>query len=300
MKKSLFAGVFVMLALCIASSVYAKDIKVIIEGEELETDTPPVIMYDRVMLPVRAIFEGVGAQLAWDDQTRTLIGTKNGHVAVMTIDDRKYAVDGEEHTMSIAPIILDGRTFASARYVAEAFGYTVEWDKYERVVTINKDVPDEEPEAEEPKEEEEVYSTPVTEVTPSVYEAARSDIKKAADNYSLGTAYTINNLKLVTVRDCKIKWERLIKKTKDEKYVSYCSEFYDILVKTAKRIDDIYSNENYRGVREIMDNCLKDKNELEAYAEKFLVCETFAQCRETLAEADKFYSNIKTSYSEYE
>lgn len=40
-------------------------------------------------------------------------------------------------TMDVAPLIKNGRTYLPARYVAEAFGYTVHWNPSDQTVAIN-------------------------------------------------------------------------------------------------------------------------------------------------------------------
>lgn len=47
-----------------------------IESDSLditELDAPPVLIGDRTMVPVRAVSEALGASVAWDDETRTVI-----------------------------------------------------------------------------------------------------------------------------------------------------------------------------------------------------------------------------------
>lgn len=307
-----------MLLLCSAANVYAKDIKLIVEGEELKTDNPPVIMYDRVMLPVRAIFEGVGAELAWNGETKTLIGTKEGHVVVMTVGSEEYTIDGEEKEMSIAPLILEGRVFASARYVAEAFGYEVNWDKDELIVRIEAKKKTEE--KTEKKEEEKAEKEPVTEATtkapvtetttkapelvssvsPALFNKVSEDLKIAFDGYTLGTADNNNRFKIATVKQYKASWDEAASTSADKKFVSYSKILYDRMINTAKRIDYVYNRSKYRTIREIADDCRENKALLKEYVYDFFECETMDQCKAVTDELQTFYNEIKTKYPEYE
>ena len=76
---------------------------------------------------VRAIFEGVGAEVKWDSETKSITGNKNGIEVVMTVDSNIASVNGKNITMDCGPVIINNRTLAPARYVAEAFGYKVNW-----------------------------------------------------------------------------------------------------------------------------------------------------------------------------
>ena len=74
MKKII--ALIVCTALIISSlslSVFAEDeIKVVIDGEELEMDVSPAIINGRTMVPLRAIFEYFGAKIDWWQDTKRI------------------------------------------------------------------------------------------------------------------------------------------------------------------------------------------------------------------------------------
>ncbi len=77
------------------------------------------------MVPIRAIFEAMGATVDWDDATQTAICTKDSTVVKMTLNSTTEYINDVPVTMDVTPVIISGRTLAPARYVAEAFGYNV-------------------------------------------------------------------------------------------------------------------------------------------------------------------------------
>ena len=70
MKKAVcvILAVFMMSLPVLADDV----IKVTVDGEELTFDQNPVIINDRTMVPMRAIFEKLGASVSWDGETKTV------------------------------------------------------------------------------------------------------------------------------------------------------------------------------------------------------------------------------------
>jgi len=102
-------------------------VTVTFNGEELEFDVAPQIMNDRTMVPLRAIFEKMGAKVDWDDDTQTVTATKSDTVVVLVIDDRFPTINGEIIEIDQPGIIVNDRTLAPLRFVAEAFGGEVEW-----------------------------------------------------------------------------------------------------------------------------------------------------------------------------
>lgn len=51
-------------------------IRIFVDGREIATDAPPVIVQNRTFVPVRFVSEALGAQVEWDAKTRTVIITR--------------------------------------------------------------------------------------------------------------------------------------------------------------------------------------------------------------------------------
>ena len=58
---------------------------------------------------------------------------------ILVINDKTAVIDGKAVTNDVAPLIVNGRTYTPARFVAEALGAKVEWNESTRTVTITKD-----------------------------------------------------------------------------------------------------------------------------------------------------------------
>lgn len=136
MKMLIKFIVCVMMSMMVSSFVYANEISIEIMGQKLSIDNVPQIIEGRTMVPVRAIFEGIDADVDWDSETKVIKGVKDGTVVIMQIDNRQFSINGSEEYMDAAPLIIEGRTYAPARYVAEAFGFDVDWDSENKTVKI--------------------------------------------------------------------------------------------------------------------------------------------------------------------
>lgn len=135
--KKLLTVIISAFSVAVAANAYADEgIKLNIDNIPVETDVSPQIIDGRTMVPVRAIFEGVGAQVNWEESTKRVTGNMAGIEVVMSIDSDVAVVNGNNVQMDCSPLIIDGRTFAPARYVAEAFGCSVEWDSENKTVNI--------------------------------------------------------------------------------------------------------------------------------------------------------------------
>ena len=116
-------------------------IEVVVFGEKVEFDIQPEMQNDRVMVPVRAIFEALGATVNWDNETETVMAVKDERVVMLQIGNTKMFVNGVETEELDAPPYLkdDSRTLVPVRAISEAFECNVEWiDEYEMVVVSEK------------------------------------------------------------------------------------------------------------------------------------------------------------------
>jgi N-acetylmuramoyl-L-alanine amidase len=110
---------------------------VYLDGKKLNFDVEPIIENGRTMVPLRAIFEALGAQVDWDNDTRTVTAIKGDTTVVLPIGSTKPTVNGKEWPLDVPAKISQNRTLAPVRFVGEAFGSSVGWDAVARTVSIS-------------------------------------------------------------------------------------------------------------------------------------------------------------------
>ena len=93
----------------------------------------------RTLVPMRDIYQAIGAVVQWDADTRTAIAVKGDTYVTVQIGSTKAFVNSEEHTLDVAGVITNDRTFLPLRFVVEAMGAQVEWDNENYAVMINVD-----------------------------------------------------------------------------------------------------------------------------------------------------------------
>jgi len=136
MKLFVVLGLLVLFA--VPTVVSANDsISVFVNGYDIDFDVPPQAINGRTMVPLRAIFEELGAFVEWDNDTQTVTATKDDTVVRATIGSPVMYINGEEKVMDVVPVAVNGRTLVPARFVAEAFGCEVRWNGEGRTVEIN-------------------------------------------------------------------------------------------------------------------------------------------------------------------
>lgn len=139
MKKKIFICLLSLaMAFNTCSLVGCADggISVTLNGEALTFDVQPQLIDNRTMVPLRKIFEAMGAVVDWDDGTQTVTATKGNEKVIATINNKNVYISGETKTLDVPPMVIDGRTLVPVRFVAEAFGANVDWNEATQTVVI--------------------------------------------------------------------------------------------------------------------------------------------------------------------
>ncbi|MCD8037273.1 MAG: N-acetylmuramoyl-L-alanine amidase family protein [Clostridiales bacterium] len=115
----------------------AKEVTVLVDGVALTgLDIPAVIIDDRTLVPLRAIFEAMGADVSWDGDSQMITAELNDDTIIMFINNNTGYINGTAFTMDVAPKIINDRTMVPVRAIAEAVGAGVYWDDATRTVSV--------------------------------------------------------------------------------------------------------------------------------------------------------------------
>ncbi|MCC8169289.1 MAG: copper amine oxidase N-terminal domain-containing protein, partial [Oscillospiraceae bacterium] len=93
----------------------------------LAFETAPVIENDRTLIPIRFLFEQMGAEVSWDSDAQTAVISQNDTVITFTADNTEASVNGEGVSMDVPARIINGKTMVPLRFLSETLGYTVSW-----------------------------------------------------------------------------------------------------------------------------------------------------------------------------
>jgi len=114
-----------------------EDIKVFLNGVEIEFDVAPYIKNGRTMVPFRAIFEALGVEISWDGINRAIMAANDTIQIYIEIGKSFAYVNGYKVELDAEAEIVDGRTFVPLRFVSENAGADVSWDGTRRAVHIS-------------------------------------------------------------------------------------------------------------------------------------------------------------------
>lgn len=136
MNKKIMS-IFGAVTICFSSTACAEDIRVKLNEKTLEFDVAPTIVDDRTLVPMRTIFEELGADVSWDNDTLTATGVLDDTTVSITVNESELIKNGQSIELDSPAIIIDDRTLVPVRAVSEAFGCGVSWDSKTYTVNIS-------------------------------------------------------------------------------------------------------------------------------------------------------------------
>lgn len=116
---------------------------VVVDGQILTTDVPPIIQNERVFVPLRAILEQFGFLVGFNVDTQNVYFSYIGdQQSLWTLNFNTNIFhskqDGTDQLISPSPFVYEGRTMVPLRFLSEALGFQVTWDDATQTATINK------------------------------------------------------------------------------------------------------------------------------------------------------------------
>ncbi len=107
------------------------------KGDQVVTlDVPAQVKNDRTLVPLRAIFEALGATVEWEEATQTVTSTKGDITIKLTIGSDKLYKNDTEFVLDVPAQVVNDRTLVPVRAISESFGCQVGWEEATQTVTI--------------------------------------------------------------------------------------------------------------------------------------------------------------------
>jgi copper amine oxidase-like protein len=124
-------------ALSTGIALAQSDVQVTLNGAPLNLNPAPQERSGRVFVPLRGVFEQLGASVVYDGGTINAQGRGN-HSVSLHIGSTQTTVDGQPQTIDVAPFIIGASTYVPLRFVSQALGATVDYDASNRVVALSE------------------------------------------------------------------------------------------------------------------------------------------------------------------
>ena len=144
MKKTIYITVATLALALVVSLVIPmftalphSPVMVTVDGQRVHFQgQDPVIIHDRVLVPVRGVFEEMGFEVYWHSYSRTAWLTSDQHTIIIPEDTGYFVVNGEFIIPEVPQRIINDRLMMPLRAVAEAVDATATWNGSQRIAAI--------------------------------------------------------------------------------------------------------------------------------------------------------------------
>jgi hypothetical protein len=145
-----------------------------------------------VLIPLRSMFEQMGATVSYDAANKTVDVSKAGADVKVTVGQPQVVINGESRPLDVPPIVYQGHVLVPIRVISEGMGAYVQWVPDKQTVVVRYIVPTAPPTPTPAPSPPEVAPpptpTPAPAATPSVrvYAAADYLFPKVYNEFSSG------------------------------------------------------------------------------------------------------------------
>ena len=134
-RLSALAATAVLASATALPALAAGPVSVTLNGNPLNLTPAPTERAGRVFVPLRGVFENLGATVVY--ASGVINATGRGHNVSLRINSQTATVDGQQQTIDVAPFIIGASTYVPLRFVSQALGATVNFDGANQVVALS-------------------------------------------------------------------------------------------------------------------------------------------------------------------
>lgn len=137
MSRKVLGAILTVLLIMLAFTLPAAAAPtVIVDGVTLSFSVPSRVDRGTTLVPLRGIFEALGASVVWDGATQTVNASKSDTQIQLKIGSTTAYCNGQPVTLSVPGKVIEGSTLVPLRFVSEALGATVNWQGATETISI--------------------------------------------------------------------------------------------------------------------------------------------------------------------
>ena len=111
-------------------------IVVMLNGVEQSYEQKPIEKDGQILVPLRAVFESLGAEVGWEEGTQMVTVTKDKEQVKIQVGRKVMEKNGEEIDFGYPAVLEGGRTMIPLSAVSESFSIPVDWNRDEQRIDI--------------------------------------------------------------------------------------------------------------------------------------------------------------------
>lgn len=139
-KRAMWAVLALAVAIAVAAPVPTGAqgmIRVYVDGQPMGFDVPPTVIQGRVLVPLRGIFERLGATVDYDARSQHIVAVRGGQTVELTVGSRQARVNNSPSLLDVPAFTINGRTMVPLRFISESLGAGVQWVEANQTILIS-------------------------------------------------------------------------------------------------------------------------------------------------------------------
>ncbi|HIE12239.1 MAG TPA: copper amine oxidase N-terminal domain-containing protein [Desulfotomaculum sp.] len=112
-------------------------VPVFIKGKKMKFDVPPRIVSGRMLVPLRKFAETLGCTVDWHPEERQVVFVQGNRVVVLGVGENTATVDGEQVSLDVAAVIVNGRMLVPIRFISETLDAQVDYYAQSSMVVVS-------------------------------------------------------------------------------------------------------------------------------------------------------------------
>ncbi len=119
-----------------------------VSGKRIETPLAPIIFNDRAVVPVREVFEALGADVDYEQSTQKITVSLDSDTIILTINQNTALVNGKSVSIpdGVTPKLISkagesAKTMVPVRFVSEELGLKVGFNDTQKAISVSRPAP---------------------------------------------------------------------------------------------------------------------------------------------------------------
>jgi hypothetical protein len=111
-------------------------VQVVVNGAPAQFDQPPLMRDGHVLVPLRGIFERLGATVMFDSATQSIKAVSGSSTVELRLGSTMALVNGQQQALDTPALEVGGRTLVPLRFISQALGANVTWNNATQTVSV--------------------------------------------------------------------------------------------------------------------------------------------------------------------
>ncbi|MEC0131891.1 copper amine oxidase N-terminal domain-containing protein [Paenibacillus odorifer] len=144
-KMITFFMVMISFAVLFSSQALAddSDLKCYLDGKQIHFNVSPILKDGVTYVPMRSIFEALGATIKWDNHAKSVSAVKGDINIFYLVKEGRVIVNAKENEHVLKGINFQNNTLVPLRFISEVLGSSVTWDEGAKSIYITSPVAEE-------------------------------------------------------------------------------------------------------------------------------------------------------------